>query len=67
MKSFTILWLLWGIAGFILELAAIIHPGRGDTLSEQIWGLRGTGWFSLLIAFLLWTVFHFIWEGRHAR
>lgn len=66
MSRFTIFWITWLVAGFAVEVFALIrlqqgHPG--GTLSEHIWQLRGTGYHSLLIFFLLWTIWHFIWEG----
>lgn len=64
MKTFSILWALWALSGIVIELAALISKETANTLSGHVWALRGTGYFSLLIALLLWLVYHFIAEGR---
>ena len=65
MNGFTMLWLVWVAFGVILELYTLLRKAPGDTLSEQLWSLRdyGSGLFSLIIAFMLWAVYHFIKEG----
>lgn len=52
--------------GLSLEIFALLSPVKGDTLSEHIWSLRGTGYFSLIIFLLFWLIFHFLAEGQQA-
>lgn len=59
-----IAWITWALMGICLELFALFHHSPGLTLSEHVWALRGTGFFSLIIFFLLWVVYHFIREGK---
>jgi hypothetical protein len=56
---------MWALSGGIFELVVLIFGIERATLSEQIWALRerGSGFFSLLIAFLLWMIYHFIREN----
>lgn len=57
-------WIAWAAVGFIGEMLALIVGSPGATLSQQVWGLRGSGFFSLLIFGLLWATYHFIFENR---
>lgn len=51
-------WGWWALPGVLfgggIEIAALIRPTRGDTLSEHVWSLQG-GWRSLVVAFCLWV------------
>lgn len=51
-------WAWWAIPGVLfggtIEIAALIRPGAGDTLSEHVWQLQG-GWRSLVVVFVLWV------------
>ena len=67
MSWFTIFWIVWGAVGFCVEVLALIQLYQGSpggTLSEHVWSLRGTGFHSLVIAALIWTIYHFVFEGR---
>tara|TARA_R110000787_G_scaffold117171_8_gene227724 strand:+ start:2479 stop:2673 length:195 start_codon:yes stop_codon:yes gene_type:complete len=61
-------WKVWFVVGFAVEMVALFRPARGDTLSEQLWALRDNprmvGSFSFVMAILIWSVYHFIKEGR---
>jgi hypothetical protein len=50
-------WAWWSLPGIVgggvLELAALLRPGRGDTLSEHVWKLQG-GWRSLIVVTCGW-------------
>jgi hypothetical protein len=65
---FVMFWKLWFAAGFLVEMVALFRPARGDTLSEQLWNLRDNprmvGSFSFLMAILIWSVYHFVKEGK---
>jgi hypothetical protein len=54
------------LTGLLTEIAALVRGVKGDTLSEVVWDLRegGSGFFSLVIFFLLWLIYHFVVEGR---
>jgi hypothetical protein len=58
-------WLIWVIAGILFELFVLFTGIEGGTLSEHVWKLRdrGGGWFSLLMFFLAWMIYHFIREN----
>lgn len=69
--GYTIAWLLWILAFFVIEVPAILNKRLGDTLSEHVWRWfsvksRSTGWkirrFSLL-ALLAWLSAHFLTGG----
>lgn len=64
MNWFRWFWIAWAVSGIVIELVALISRQPGATLSEQVWAIRGSGFFSLIIFFLLWMAYHFIWEGR---
>ena len=57
-------WIAWASTGLIVELIALVSRQPGSTLSEQVWGVRGSGFYSLIIFFLIWLTYHFLWEGR---
>ena len=64
MGFFTKFWIAWAAVGLIMEGIALVRRLPGDTLSEQVWATRGSGFYSLLIAFLLWMAWHFVFEGK---
>jgi hypothetical protein len=64
MNYYQTFWMTWLLVGFAVEIHAILHKVDGGTLSEQVWSMRGTGFFSLTIAVLIWAIYHFIFEGR---
>jgi hypothetical protein len=35
----TLMWIGWGVLGLTLEIATLLRPKYGDTLSENIWVL----------------------------
>jgi hypothetical protein len=51
------IWLWWAIPGVVyggaLEIAALVSPGTGDTLSEHVWQMP-VGWRSLISVYCLW-------------
>ncbi len=57
-------WITWATAFFVVEMHAIIWRVPMGTLSEQLWFLRdhSRGWFSLSIALLIWSIYHFVFE-----
>ena len=69
-------WIFWIGLFLIIEIAAIINPERGDTLSEKVWkwfSLRGSKeklkpWQVLLrfgfLAFWAWLTIHFLTGGN---
>jgi hypothetical protein len=74
LAHYTLWWLGWIAAFFVIELAALIkHRGQGYTLSEHVWS-----WFAitgdrprlwrirrvLLIAFMGWLSLHFLTGGK---
>lgn len=65
MRWYTIFWASWVAVGIIFELAVLIGGIEDATLSEQVWKLREqrSGFFSLLIFFLAWMIYHFIREN----
>lgn len=65
MRWYTIVWLSWAALGIAFELYVLIFGIENATLSEQLWRLRdrGGGWFSLLMFFLAWMIYHFIREN----
>lgn len=67
----TLLWILWIIAFFLLEVPAALNKTPGDTLSEHVWK-----WFAvrdrsgkyrwrriLLLIILAWLVVHLLTGG----
>lgn len=71
MSGYQLLWLLWGIAFFAIELPAFLNDRKGDTLSEQVWMLfsvrgKGTLWRvrrGLLALALMVLSYHFLAGG----
>lgn len=69
-NGWTLYWIIWVVVGFLLpEIIALSKPGKGDTLSEQIWMLYDNSTFGkfatwMVTAFLAWTIVHFITRGR---
>ena len=65
MRWYELAWLIWAVSGLLLEGIVLVFGVKGATLSEQIWRLRdsGSGWFSLLMFFLAWMIYHFIREN----
>ena len=60
--SWSKFWLAYLFVGLIAEAVALSVPAQGGTLSEQVWALKGTGWFSLILFLLGWMIFHFIFD-----
>lgn len=67
MTLFTKLWILWIAAGIALEIAALVRPAKGDTLSEHAWhlyqGPLGQFFTFMGTAFLVWLAWHFAIKG----
>lgn len=59
MSIWSILWIIVGSAGGLLELAALRNPARGDTASEHVWKLPKVGRYGIA-AFLIWLTVHFL-------
>ena len=65
-RRYTTLWIIWLAAFAVLEGAALLDPGAGDTLTETIrqWlALSRPGqWVgrTLLAVFLAWLCHHFM-------
>lgn len=65
-RAFRIAWAIWAAVGAGLEVWALRDKEKGDTLSEQIWGLfkwpvlwwTGAG-------LLIWAVIHFLGKGKY--
>ncbi len=67
MSWYTMAWILWVAAFFVIEIPAIMNPKEGDTLTEHVrkwfstrtkpsqWRLRRL----VLLFFLVWLVVHF--------
>jgi hypothetical protein len=60
---FRVGWIVIISAALLWEFAALLFGEPGSTLSANVWSLRGTGFFSLIIFFLFWLIYHFIVEG----
>lgn len=65
---FTWLWIIWGIAFFVIEFWAIFTKTKGGTLSEHLrlwlgvypprgWRMVGS---SLVLGFCIWFAIHII-------
>lgn len=65
MRWYTIFWAAWLGLGLAFELYVLLFNVEDATLSEQIWKLRdsGSGWFSLLMFFMAWMIYHFVREN----
>lgn len=62
-------WMSWLGVFVVAETITLLSPGRGDTLSEQVWFLQQAWWpltilLGILFVFLIW---HFIWDKRSRR
>ena len=65
-KGYTIAWILWIIAFFVIEVPAATNEQEDDTLSEHFWWvssikkkLKGWRWRRIFgAAFLVWLVAH---------
>lgn len=66
-ETFTIAWIVIGLAALFLEITALLNPAKGDTLSENVWKwLRGKPLRKFLLgAFLFWLLMHFLTEGMY--
>lgn len=65
------IWIIWMATFGVVEGIALIRPGRGDTLSENVWrwfktgpghtvGI-GWGWRAFALgAFLVWLALHLV-------
>ena len=69
-RRYTALWVLWLLAFAVLEGAALLDPGSGDTLTETI-----RQWLALssrsqwvgragLALFLAWLCHHFMYPKK---
>lgn len=70
-NPWTAYWVAWILAFIIPEFIALAKPGKGDTLSEQVWMLYDNSTFGkfatwMLSALLIWSIVHFITRGRYA-
>ena len=70
-KSWLVSWLVWIGLGLILEIAALVRKGPGDTLSAQIWAAQNRlqemgawgkiarwSFIGVIVAFLVWLIPH---------
>jgi len=69
MRWFSWVWASLFAIGFAFEFLVVILGIQGATLSEHLWFIRDKAEtaFGLIIAFLVWLVFHLIWQGRNRR
>ena len=66
---FKFFWIAWLLAFAIVEIIALRREGGGDTFSEFVWWIIGTGeserdtwqWVArvFVIGFMVWLVPHF--------
>lgn len=58
-------WRILGVVAALLELAALLRPGSGDTLTEHLRPWIRAHWSRILaaIAGLVWLAYHFLIEG----
>lgn len=65
-QFFGYLWGSWLLAFVLIEAAAIMRGGPGDTFSEFIWAFLGGGWsrYFLLGGLLIWMTIHFLGRGK---
>lgn len=65
-RRYTAIWIIWLVAFALLEGAALLDPGTGDTLTETIrqWLALSSRdhWIgrTLLAVFLAWLCHHFM-------
>lgn len=66
MTIFGLLWLLLVLGVFGYEGFALHSERKGDTLSEQVWGLarRSRGFVAVVTSGLVWLLWHFVVEPR---
>lgn len=62
-------WLVWILVGVAIEIAALLRPAPGDTLSEHAWAVFANptiGKFAawMVFAFLIWLAVHFVSRGK---
>lgn len=72
--TFKILWILWLIAFGVIEFIAIRRDGYGDTFSEFVWWIIGSGdggrdawrWAARIALGILiaWLIPHFFTKWR---
>lgn len=63
MSPYTIAWLLWGAAFFVIEGLAIRDKRAGDTLSEHVWKFGRKATFAgrgMLAGFLMALNVHLV-------
>lgn len=59
----TLIWALLLIVILTFEGITLYNKKKGDTLSEQVWGLMGSIWGRIiLIPTWLWLTYHFFIE-----
>jgi hypothetical protein len=68
-KKYTWLWVIWVLAFGVIEYSALKNKGKGDTLTEHVRKLIGTGtagrnwenWVAriVLAGGILWSIPHF--------
>ena len=71
MTTYTLAWVLWWAAFFIIEGKALADKKPGGTLSEHLWDWfsvneKGRAWRLrriLMIGILAWLCLHFILGG----
>ena len=63
----AVFWATLLTIGIGFEIFALVTSRVAWTLSYQIWHLRDSGWFSLIIFILLWLIWHFIFDGDAYR
>jgi len=72
--GFKLFWIAWLVAFGVVEFIAVRREGGGDTFSEFIWWIIGTGesdrdavrWIAraLILGVLLWLIPHFFTKWR---
>ena len=71
MSYWTIAWIVWIAAFFVIETPALFNERKDETLSQKIWNWfsvrrKGRAWRTrrgLLGVFLLWLSIHFLTGG----
>jgi hypothetical protein len=66
MNWYTWVWITLFALAFLFEIYVLVFGVEGGTLSEHLWALRemSPNFFSLLIFFLLWAIYHFIFQRK---
>lgn len=64
MRTPTIVWTAWAAGSLALELLGVFHVGPLEPLTTVVRRemFRSTIFTSALAAFLLWLVFHFLYQ-----